>query len=294
MPAAPLTKAPTAREALEHARSVVARWEAEQVNAQGELELLEQSTGEEVLANPDSAAQVARTRAELRERAAVAAQTLATAQDRLEVAERAFLRAEAEALTPRLERARNALAAFDGKTSELLAALQDHTGGPEWEPRPLEWGMQFPCYRRPPLADAVASLERAQQALRLAADGLDPFVNNPFPAVPDLTGQDLPASVWGPDAVLPLVHYARQVQNRERRRREHAVAVQAKRRRLEVSRSRAEQIRALLAAGAHRHEEVELRQELAALEGTAQVRIEGASIDEQRVALENLQTAVPV
>lgn len=206
---------------VERAKKVVERWQAELAEARGALADLDTRAGAELLDDESAARRIPKLKAELWDRIDVAERALAEAEPRLERARRDVLRQEAATYEPLIVEQQKQLAEHDARTQALLEALQSHSGAlyrpvtfddPDLRNR-AEQGerVSLPVPVRQRFVDEVERLTRRRDILLAVADGQDPrqvvgagglfaVANPPAP-------QEYPASVWGPDAVIPAPAY---------------------------------------------------------------------------------------
>lgn len=205
--------------ALEEAASHLAqveKWTAEVVAAEAELADLQARAGEEVLADEHAADRLSGDMARLRERVDIARRAAEAARPRAEQARRQALRAEAVEWDTEAGKRREALEAHERRTRGLLEQLAEHDGC-EYAPKPRQVHVAgvltdvVPGTKAVPLRREVAAAERTAAVLRAVAEGKDPAQ-----VVKGVQREDYPASVWGPDAVLPAPGYVRTVENRQR------------------------------------------------------------------------------
>lgn len=217
-------KAKTAREqaleqVVEH-QGTVARWEAEKLTAEQELRSLQQRAGEEVLADESAASRLPKLMQELRDRADIAERALEAARPRLQAAQVAALLAEADEWDAEAGRRRKALERHVAKIDEHLAALRELDGVEygliveDHEHIPAGARIVVQASKREHLETEVDRAELTAHVLREIAAGRDPSAElRAKSSVVDgsvlgLPVQDFyPASVWGPDAVLPAPAY---------------------------------------------------------------------------------------
>lgn len=107
-----------------------AEWDAKQAAALSELEELEAGAGADLLDDPSVAESLAGRLGALRARMDMAGRAAVEARSRAHSERVAAVRAEADALTPAVERARKALNEHDAKRDKLRKALEDFTGLP--------------------------------------------------------------------------------------------------------------------------------------------------------------------
>lgn len=208
-----------ARAGLEKQRSVLAKWEAQQVATEAELDSLQQRAGDEILDDPAAAGDLARSMQALRDRLDIARRAVAAQGPRVTKAEADYLNAEADVLERDAETARATLAAHQARTAELLAELEKHEG--RFVPHvmlieeqrlggvvgaPTSW--EIP--KSAALVDAVMLAELRVTVLRDLAAGQDPAPRlRALQSIRDGRIQGVrideiyPSCVRGPDAVVP-------------------------------------------------------------------------------------------
>lgn len=191
-------------------------------DAAAELEAMKAQSSQVVLDAPGKAVALA---GQIGQREAYLGMLRAAVPDqeaRVREAERAFLLAESDLRRPALEEARQALAAHETKTAELLSALVEHEGQyvPEWQYKRALWdalpdgGMHLPVdersYSSPRsflFEEAVSEAEVPVLILEAMAQGVDPE------RVPALAGRlddgRYPECVWGPHAVVSAPRFLR-------------------------------------------------------------------------------------
>lgn len=191
------------------------RWQARGEIAEADLERLEQSSGRMLLDEDDAALErVAAEQSSLRSQLALARKAAAEARDRAEPARRAVVLAEAAELDGLIRQARAALAAHEAKTAKLLDALQEHTGAQyrqvtldiladEAELAGRRSGVSIGQPAVEPLRREVSRLERRQQALRAAGEGLSVRQQ-----LPDFSYGELPESLRPGSGILPQPGFA--------------------------------------------------------------------------------------
>jgi hypothetical protein len=206
-PAGPEQVAAQSRQALLAERDKFAHLEGRLSTAEAELAALDASAGGTVLDDPESAGQVARDLAELRARIEILERAIAVQGERVVEAERAFLLAEAEALSNPVTAARGALERHQARTEELLEELRKHEGAfvPKgWldseriavgTPRVVE------TYVSSGLADALELAELPVLVRQEMAAGRDPSEHQRLRGVNDPAAVYGP-SVWGPEALV--------------------------------------------------------------------------------------------
>lgn len=118
----------SAKDALVAAREVVEGWRAKAAEAQADLDQLEATAGDRILADPDAAEEIesALTTHRLTVRAAKRAEE--SAMPAVVEAEAAYLNAEAGTAAAAAEVARGELVEHQAKTDRLLAQLERHEG----------------------------------------------------------------------------------------------------------------------------------------------------------------------
>lgn len=183
----PKTITPT--EAHTAAQADVAEWETALAEARVELDSIDTSPA----TTPAQARKTAEQTAGATAYVKACETALTAAVDRKEAAARVVVAAEADALEPELTAAREALAAFDAKTEDLLTPLREHTGR-DWQlvdpiraarAAGVEGPLSFPVPARHRLVAPLEALERRQQALRAAAQGIDPVTVCEAAELPD-------------------------------------------------------------------------------------------------------------
>ena len=201
--------AATPGQAVEQAREVLARWEAELAAATAELESVRDRAGGEVLDDPKAAERLPRVIGDLTAQVDIAERAIRAQGPRVVAAERAYLLSEAEKLRPTVKRAENALQRHREKTAELLRLLEEHEG--PFVPKPLlDFERGAKVYERPRselLEDEVTAARLPVLVLEELAAGRDPMQH------PDLRdcvpAETFPACVWGPEALVPCSRYQR-------------------------------------------------------------------------------------
>lgn len=189
--------------ALQAAQTQLSTWEQELLGAETELETLREQAGAAVLAEPAAASRVATEMGTLRDRVEIAGRAVDAARPLVEKARRAVLLAEADEQDPIIGGLRGELAQHDAKAGELLEALQTFTGAmyvPEADsgsflvdlPRTVRWSV------RDQLVQRLDAAVRTQNVLRAVAEG-----QNVHQVAGPVSAADLPASVFGPGAVIP-------------------------------------------------------------------------------------------
>gem|GEM_PF-7051674 len=134
--------------------------------------------------SPDEAAALAGQLVAAREQVELLTRGTQRAQETQESARRAVVAAEAETLQPEIDAASKAVAAHQGRTRELLAALADHTGTAPTRWQIADWGAAGnPAEHK--LSTDADRLRCRQQALRMAAEGGDPTTVLPLADLPD-------------------------------------------------------------------------------------------------------------
>lgn len=202
----------TPGQAVEQAREVLARWEAELAAATAELESVRDRAGGEVLDDPKAAERLPRVIGDLTARVDIAERAIRAQRPRVGAAERAYLLSEADKLRPAVKRAEGALVRHHEKTAELLRELEEHEG--PFVPKALldfEQDLHRPgpkVYDRTRselLEDELAAARRPVLVLEELAAGRDPMLHPDLrDCVPD---QVHPGCVWGPDALVPCERY---------------------------------------------------------------------------------------
>lgn len=211
-----------AAEAVRAERAKLEQWTAEEAAARAALASLQGHTGEEVLDNPDAAANLARAMQEQRDRIDIAGRAIEAQRGRVGAAETAYLHAEARVLEEPVKRLQAKLDEHNGRTAELLKMLEEHEGRfvPENDFFQEEWRRDGSIQRGEVrqltipaseiLADELARARRPLLVLQELAGGRDPGSH------PDLLGlapaDYYPACVWGPDALVPAPAYVRQIE----------------------------------------------------------------------------------
>lgn len=195
-----------ARQDLEAAQGLLARWEAEHAAAEAELASLQERAGVEVLDDPEAASTLPRDMSQLRDRIDIAERAVAAQGPRVKTAESAYLHAEADVLEQTVAVARGRLGEHQARTNELLALLREHEGAFE----PAKGGR-----RSQRLQAELAQAEIRVEILRRMAAGEDPEawlqgqVHPSIGTVAGLQPHDLyPSCVWGPEAVVRAPAYA--------------------------------------------------------------------------------------
>lgn len=203
---------PTPGQAVEQAREVLARWEAELAAATAELESVRDRAGGEVLDDPKAAERLPRVIGDLTARVDIAERAIRAQRPRVVAAERAYLLSEADKLRPVVKRAEGALVRHREKTTELLRLLEEHEG--PFVPKALldfEQDLQRPGMkvydrtRSELLEDELAAARRPVLVLEELAAGRDPMLH---PDLRDCVPDEVhPPCVWGPDALVPCELY---------------------------------------------------------------------------------------
>lgn len=214
--------------AMENHRTTVARWAAEKATAEAELSDLQQRAGDEVLDDESAAQRLPRQMQALRDRIDIATRALAVAENRLHEASVAVLLAEAAQWDAEAAHRQAVLDDHDARRDGLLAKLQEFTGEYYTAARSSESSSVVHVVvgapegpnltsTRAPLAEAVTTAERTAFVLREVAAGRDPHpaLMSELPVIgprPD-PASFYPASVWGPEAILPAPLYQARLAN---------------------------------------------------------------------------------
>lgn len=209
----------SAREAVLAARAQVEQWESKLDGARRDLAALDQSAGEQILADPGAGDAIESRLTVLRSTVRAAERALEAAGPKVTTAESRYLAAEAVALEVPLAAARARLVEHHARTRELLAELEEHEGPfvPEVELANLKHAFNVlgdePRTRKVlksvVLQQAVRRLEDQVTILREMAAGRDPrewerrHRSNPNIA----SAVEYPACVTGPDALVPTRAY---------------------------------------------------------------------------------------
>lgn len=190
-----------------HAETV-GKWAARKSAAEQELASLQDRAGAEVLADESAAVGLTKTMGELRDEIDIASKALAAVQPLYDHAAREAVVAEAAEWGAEAAKRQKALGVHVAGIDRLLGELLEHDGVPYGAlPR-------HPGSKRHHLELEVDRAKLTAFVLREVAEGRDPGVELQARAsVMDGTiyGLDAreyyPASVWGPDAVLPAPAY---------------------------------------------------------------------------------------
>jgi len=218
------TKTRTPREAAlaevdKHAETV-GRWGARKLAAEQELESLKARAGAEVLADENAAGRLTKAMGQLRDEADIATRAVDAAQPLLDEARRAAVLAEADEWDAEATKRRRALERHVAKIDQLLEQLRE-LDGVEYglvnqEPEHVYAGTthELAVSVREQLEVEVDRAELTAHVLREVAAGRDPSAE--LRARADVVNGNVyglapreyyPASVWGPDAVLPAPAY---------------------------------------------------------------------------------------
>lgn len=234
-----MTPVDAGRRDVEEQRAKLARLEADKAAAEAEFEALDARAGVEVLDAPDTAAGIANSMRELRDRIDIIGRAVEAQRPRVKDAESKYLQAEADALQIVADQARRALERHQARTAELLAQLKQHEGAfvPEhmliqaqrdlrMTGVPDSWTVPVSAN----LQQALAEAELPVAILRAMAAGEDPtmLVNAWQQVHGSDTGNLYPACVWGPDALVAAPSYRVQFE----RAQQHLDELEAEERRL--------------------------------------------------------------
>jgi len=211
-----LTPRESALADIDYQQGVVAHWHAEKAAAEAELASLQARAGDEVLADPEAAERLTGDMQRLRARVDIASRAVAAAEPRLLAAKRRALLAEAEEWDADAKIRREALERHEARVAQLLAALEKFDGRkfvPASIPpdAQLHVAYEIGFDKGSPLRQALQRAELRAMILREVADGRNPqaelqvrvnLVDSTIAGVP--LSQLFPASVRGPDAIVPL------------------------------------------------------------------------------------------
>ena len=212
-------RAEEAAAALVAERNLLQQWEAQAEESKEQLERLQASMGDEVLAAPERAEELLAEMQRLRDRVRVAESAAAAQRPKLPAVERAHLLAQADLIEARdVEPVAARLRAHDARTQELLAELEKHEG-PFIHRSVLENSRDLGAGESRSVMLPKSHLMRSQllaaqrqvEVVRDLADGRDPEPKlNEWNAWARQV--EYPDCVWGPDALVPAGQYLRSTQ----------------------------------------------------------------------------------
>lgn len=213
-----------ARAHVEEQRATLARWEQKAHEAAMELEGVQERAGEELLEDPDAEEHITATITQLQSRVLLAERAAAAQRPKVTRAESAYLAAEGDLLEEPLAQARAVLAEHEKETHRLLHLLEAHEGSFISEASHRNslgsvidgWsGQSIPVPRlvSNKLRHVVTLAERRLTVVRELAAGRDPRHLISEWQTWERPPQDYyPASLQGPDALVPTPAYLASVQ----------------------------------------------------------------------------------